>query len=115
MLSKLGKEKVVGLKVNFSNQQLYKSKICLFFMDVKILKQEKNVIEVEIENLTIAELLRAYLNKENIGMSAWRREHPTKNPVLRLEADNAKKILLNTIEKVQKELDNFSDEFKKAK
>lgn len=84
-------------------------------MDVKILKQEKNVIEVELESLTIAELLRAYLNKENVEMAAWRREHPTKNPVLRVEADNAKKILLSTIEKVQKQLANFSDEFKKAK
>jgi DNA-directed RNA polymerase subunit L len=84
-------------------------------MEIKILKEEKGLIDLEIDNLTIVELLRVYLNKEDVKMAAWRRDHPTKNPVLRVEADNAKKLVLKTIEKIQKDIDNFADEYKKAK
>jgi DNA-directed RNA polymerase subunit L len=84
-------------------------------MEIKILKEEKGIVELEIDNLTIVELLRAYLNKEDIKLAAWKREHPTKNPVLRVEADNAKKIVLKVIEKIQGELDDLASEYKKTK
>ncbi len=84
-------------------------------MEIKILKEEKGSIELEINNLTIVELLRVYLNKEDVKMAAWKRDHPTKNPVLRVEADNAKKLVLKAIEKVQKDIDDFVEEYKKAK
>jgi len=84
-------------------------------MEIKILKEEKDLIEFEIDNLTVVELLRVYLNKEDVRMAAWKREHPTKNPVLRVEANNAKKLILKIIEKVQKDIENFIVEYKKAK
>lgn len=84
-------------------------------MEIKILKEEKGLVELEIDNLTIVELLRVYLNKEDVKMVAWKREHPTKNPILRVEADNAKKLVLKTIEKVQKDIEDFLEEYKKAK
>ncbi len=84
-------------------------------MEIKILKEEKGLVELEINNLTIVELLRVYLNKEDVKMAAWKRDHPTKNPILRVEADNAKKLVLKTIEKVQKDIDDFLEEYKKAK
>ena len=60
-------------------------------MDVKIITDEKSTLDIEIDNLTIAELLRVYLNKESgVKLAAWKREHPLKNPVLHIEADNAK-------------------------
>lgn len=84
-------------------------------MEIKILKEEKGLIELEIDNLTVVELLRVYLNKEDVKLAAWKREHPTKNPILRVEADNAKKLVLKAIEKVQKDIDEFVAEYKKAK
>ena len=84
-------------------------------MEVKILKDEKNVLDVELDSLTIAEVLRAYLNKQNVKLAAWRREHPTKNPVLHIEADNPKKVLKTAITQLEKEIDKAVDEFKKLK
>jgi len=84
-------------------------------MEIKILKDEKNELEIEIGSLTIAELLRAYLNKNDVKVAAWKREHPTKNPVLHIEADNPKKALKNTISQIEKEVEEVVRDFKKLK
>ncbi len=84
-------------------------------MEIKILKDEKNELEIEIGSLTIAELLRAYLNKNDVKVAAWKREHPTKNPVLHIEADNPKKALKNTISQIEKEIEEVVRDFKKLK
>lgn len=84
-------------------------------MEIKILKEDKKELDVEINNLTIAELLRAYLNQEDVKLAAWKRDHPTKNPVLHIEADNPKKILIKAISAVQKDLDKALEDFKKSK
>jgi len=84
-------------------------------MEIKILKDEKNVLDVELSSLTIAEVLRVYLNKEGAKLAAWKRDHPTKNPVLHIEADNPKKLLKKAITTLEKEIDATVDEFKKLK
>ena len=84
-------------------------------MEIKILKDEKTELDVEISSLTIAEVLRVYLNKEGAKLAAWKRDHPTKNPVLHIEADNPKKLLKAAIAKLEKEIDATVDEFKKLK
>ena len=83
-------------------------------MQIKIIKQDKGVIDLEIDNLTIIELLRVYLNKEpGVKLAAWRREHPSKNPVLHVEADNPKKLVQKAISAIQKDLNGYVGEFKK--
>lgn len=84
-------------------------------MEIKVLKEDKGIIELELDNLTIAELLRVYLNKGNVKLAAWKRDHPTKNPILRVEADNAKKAVLTAIESIQKDIESFNTEYKKLK
>jgi DNA-directed RNA polymerase subunit L len=84
-------------------------------MMIKILKDEKNEIDVELDNLTIVELLRVYANENGAKLAAWRREHPTKNPILHIEGEGASKILQKTIAAIQKDLDKYSEEFKKMK
>lgn len=87
-------------------------------MQVKFLKDEKNEAEIEIENLTIAELLRAFLSQDSsVTFVAWRREHPTKSPVLRIETSGktAKKAISDAMTKIEKELDSLVEDFKKAK
>jgi len=84
-------------------------------MEIKILKDEKEELDVEIDNLTIAELLRVYANNEGAKISAWKREHPTKNPVLHIEADNAKSVLKKAIAKAEKDIDKVVEDFKKLK
>ena len=84
-------------------------------MQVKILKDEKTELDIEISSLTIAEVLRVYLNKEGAKLAAWKRDHPTKNPILHIEADNPKKLLKKAITALEKEIDKTVDEFKKLK
>lgn len=84
-------------------------------MEIKILKDEKNELDVQLSSLTIAEVLRVYLNKEDVNLAVWKREHPTKNPVLHIEGNNPKKLLKKAIATLEKEIDKIIDEFKKLK
>ncbi len=84
-------------------------------MEIKVLNEDKKSIDLEIDNLTIVELLRAYLNKEGADLAVWRREHPSKNPVLHVEGTNPKKLVQKAISVIQKELDQVADDFKKTK
>lgn len=87
-------------------------------MEVHILKSSKNEIEAEINDLTIAEILRVYLNKDSdVSFAAWRREHPTRNPVLKVQTKgkSAKKAIDDAIKGITKELDKIEDDFKKMK
>lgn len=87
-------------------------------MEVKVLKEDKNEIELELGNLTIAEILRVYLNKDsNVSFAAWKRAHPTEKPVLKVKSDGktAKKAVSDAIAKITKELDSFLDDFSKMK
>jgi DNA-directed RNA polymerase subunit L len=57
-------------------------------MEIEILKQEKDEIEFKIDNLTVAEILRNYLNKQGIEFVAWRREHPSKPVIMRIQVSS---------------------------
>lgn len=85
-------------------------------MDIKILNESKDEMEVEVGSLTLVELLRVYLNKDsNVSFAAWRRDHPSKNPVLKLNAKDVKKAINSAIESVIKDLDSVSSEIKQLK
>jgi len=87
-------------------------------MDIKILQDDKNELKVEIGSITIVEILRVYLNEDSsVSFAAWRREHPSKNPVLHIKTSGkaAKKALQDAIAAVEKETNKFFNEFKKAK
>jgi len=87
-------------------------------MEVKYLRDEKNEAEIEIGNLTIAEILRAYLvDDEQVEFVAWRREHPSKNPILKIKTNGktVKKALSDAISQIEKQADKLVSEFKKAK
>lgn len=54
-------------------------------MEVKILKEEKDKMEVQLDNLTLAELLRVELWKDDsVDFAAWKRDHPSKPCILTL-------------------------------
>ena len=84
-------------------------------MEVKILKNEKTAMDLELDNVTIAEVLRVYLNKNGAKLAVWKQDHPTKNPILHIEADNPKKTLKDSITQLQKEIDSAVTDFKKMK
>lgn len=87
-------------------------------MKINILENSKDEIKLELENLTIVEILRVYLNKDDsVIFAAWRREHPTKNPVLlvRTKGKTAKKAINDAVSKITKDLDKIESDFKKLK
>ena len=87
-------------------------------MEMKILKDSKDEIEVELGNLTIAEILRVYLNKDSsVTFAAWKREHLTKNPVLavRTKGKTSKKAITDAVNLITKDLDKIESDFKKLK
>jgi len=87
-------------------------------MEMNILKDSKDDMELEIENLTIAEILRVYLNKDSsVTFAAWKREHPTKNSVLavRTKGKSPKKAIADAVSSITKDLDKIETDFKKLK
>jgi len=87
-------------------------------MEIKILKDEKNELEASIDNQTVAELVRVYLNQDSaVKLGAWKKEHYSKPLILKVETEGktAKKALQDAIAKAQKDLKKYADEFKKAK
>lgn len=87
-------------------------------MEAKYLVDEKNEAEIQLDNATIAEVLRAYLAKdEDVSFVAWKREHPNKNPILKIKTKGktARKAIADAIAKIEKEADSVVDKFKKAK
>lgn len=87
-------------------------------MNIKVLKDEKDELHLEIDNLTIAELLRSYLWQDDATvLAAWQRDHPSKNPILVLhtKGKTAKKVLQDTIDKIQSTNSKLLSEFKKIR
>lgn len=87
-------------------------------MNIKILKEDKNEIEIEMDNITIAELLRVYLNKDDgVSLAVWKREHFQKPVILKVKTKNktAKKAIDDAISEIQKETEKLEAEIKKAK
>ncbi len=86
-------------------------------MEIKILKDEKNELEIEMDNPTVAEIVRIYLNQDDsVKQGVWKREHYSRPLVLKIvtEGKTAKKALQDAIAKLQKDLGKYADEFKKA-
>jgi len=87
-------------------------------VELNILRSEKDEIEAEIENVTLAEIIRVYLNQDsNVTFAAWKREHPTKLPIIlvKTKGKTAKKALNDAIGSIVKDLDKVEAEFKKLK
>ncbi|TSC63717.1 MAG: hypothetical protein G01um101493_354 [Microgenomates group bacterium Gr01-1014_93] len=77
-------------------------------MNIEILKQEKNELELKINNQTIAEVLRVYLNTQGIDFAAWRKEHPTKPIVFKIQSSKSiKKAVSDAVEAIKKDLENI--------
>lgn len=85
---------------------------------MNVLKESKEEIEVEMDSLTLVEILRVYLNKDSsVTFAAWKREHPTKKPILavKTKGKTAKKAINDAIDSITKDLNKIEDDFKKLK
>lgn len=86
-------------------------------MEVEVLENKGNILEIKIDDLTIAEVLRVYLHKDSsVEFAAWKREHPTKPIVLRIETKgkSPQKALEDAVSLIEKDAEKFLEEAKKA-
>jgi len=86
-------------------------------MEYEVLKHDKNEIEIAIQNLTLAEILRVFLNKDSaVEFVAWKRDHPSKPVVLKVETKGktAKKAIEDAISAIEKESEKLVASVKKA-
>ena len=86
-------------------------------MEAKIIKDEKENLIIEMDNQTVAELLRVYLNKEDaVEMAAWKRENAYKPVVLEIKTSgkSARKVLEDAADAIEKESSKYMEDFKKA-
>ncbi|MEK6819985.1 MAG: RpoL/Rpb11 RNA polymerase subunit family protein [Nanoarchaeota archaeon] len=87
-------------------------------MELKVLNSSKDEMELEIDNLTLVEILRVYLNKDDaVSFAAWKREHPTKSPILKVQTKGktAKKAVHDAVSAIVKDLDKIEKDFKGMK
>ena len=87
-------------------------------MEVNVLKSSKDEMEVELESLTIAEILRVYLNKDSgVSFAAWKRKHPTEKPILavKTKGKTAKKAIVDSVSNIVRDLDKIEKDFGKLK
>ena len=87
-------------------------------MELEFLKNSKDEIEVRLPNITLVEILRVYLNKDDsVSFAAWKREHPSEKPILKVttKRKTPKKTIRNTITSIEKDLDKIEADFKKLK
>ena len=82
------------------------------------MNSSKDEMELEIDNLTLVEILRVYLNKDSgVSFAAWKREHPTVSPILKVQTKGktAKKAIHDAVSAIVKDLDKIEVDFKKMK
>lgn len=74
-------------------------------MKIEIIKSEKDEIEFKIDNPTIAELMRVYLNENGVKFAAWKREHPSKPVIMRVQVGSGtvKKAVSEAVAVIEKD------------
>ncbi|HIH63385.1 MAG: hypothetical protein QT05_C0026G0020 [archaeon GW2011_AR13] len=87
-------------------------------MEIKILNESKEEITLELESITLTEILKVYLNKDSaVTFVAWKRNHPTEKPVIvvKTKGKTVKKAINDAIGAITKDLDKIQADFKKLK
>lgn len=84
-------------------------------MNIQIVKSEKDAVELKIDNLTVAEVLRVYLYEAGVDFAVWRREHPSKPLIMKIESKDklVKKVVSEAVAAIKKDCDKITALIKK--
>ena len=84
-------------------------------MKVEVIKSEKEDLEVKVDSVTVAEILRVYLNEQGVKFAAWRKEHPTKPIVFKIQTSGktSKKAISEAVSAIKKDASKISTVLKK--
>jgi DNA-directed RNA polymerase subunit L len=74
-------------------------------MEVKMIKSGKDEVELTVDSITVAEVLRVYLNEQGIKFAAWREEHPTKPITFKIQSSGktVKKAISDAVSAIKKD------------
>ncbi|MBU0907877.1 MAG: hypothetical protein KKD18_01805 [Nanoarchaeota archaeon] len=75
-------------------------------MEIEVVKFEKDDVEVKTNDVTLVEILRVYLNKEGVDFAAWRREHPDRPVIMKIQSKDVRKDVSNAVKAIKKDLDS---------
>jgi DNA-directed RNA polymerase subunit L len=87
-------------------------------MTVKILRSEKNTIEVDLGSIdqSVAQMIAERLNKSSdVEFAAYKVDHPTVGTpkvLLRVKKGDPTKIFLATVKEIKEEVEEFGKKFK---
>ena len=77
-------------------------------MKLEVVKAEKHEVQVELDNVTVAEVLRVYLYENGADFAAWKREHPSKPLVFNIKSDSGvKKAVSDAVSAIKKDCDKI--------
>lgn len=84
-------------------------------MNIEIIKQEKDDVEFFIDNSTVAEIARVYLNEQGVKFAAWRRQHPSKPLIMRIQSSSGtvKKAVSEAVAAATKDVESVISILKK--
>ena len=84
-------------------------------MNVEVISHDKHSAEFKIDNLTVAEILRIYLNESGVDFAAWRREHPSKPLIMKIQTSEGTvaKAVADASAAIKKDCDKLAALLKK--
>lgn len=84
-------------------------------MELEVIKSEKEELEVKIDNITVAEILRVYLNEQGVKFAVWRKEHPTKPAIFKIQTSGktTKNAISEAVSAIKKDASKLSAILKK--
>lgn len=84
-------------------------------MNIEITSNDKHNTEFKIDNLTVAEILRVYLNEQGVDFAAWRREHPSKPLIMKIQTSTGtvSKAVSDAAAAIKKDCDKLAAMLKK--
>lgn len=84
---------------------------------MKVINNKKDELELEIDELALAEIIVDRLNKEkDVKFAGYKQEHPGENKCkIYIKAKEPAKNLKKVIGKIKKDIDEIKKSIKKAK
>ncbi len=84
-------------------------------MEVEVIKSEKEDLEVKVDSVTVAEILRVYLNNQGVKFAAWRKQHPAKPVIFKIQTSGktSKKAISEAVSAIKKDAAKISTVLKK--
>lgn len=84
-------------------------------IELKVIENEKDKVKIELNDITLANLLNDNLWQNKVDYAAWKRGHPLlDNPAILVGAKDARKALIEAAEQVSRDAGTLKKKFMAA-